>query len=298
MINAKRTAPAELIVHKRRAKKFYTKLNEVKESSKTRPNVMGIVFDYMQNLPLPSLPVQEMFFLRKLWYYVFNVYDFKNDRAVFYTYPEGVANKGPDEVTSFVLDFLQNEIPAEITELHIFSDACGGQNRNHTMLLREQYEKYDRIYSPDQYKAIIENSKKIQPTYKVKEVKNEDVLACKKWWPLYFVKLPKSLEDKRISFAISKYSYLIHRSDRKGYVVASSFIGGFLSHTFKLTKSNDVVLPSSKAYDYGKVPIKVSKINDVMKLIKYIPEEYLPFYDERRTWPTTEAETSDENDEN
>lgn len=90
--NAKRVACAELMVHKRRAKRFYNKLNEIKELSKSRPDVMAIAFDYMQNLPLPFLPVQEMFYLRKLWLYVFNVYDIKNDKAYFYTYTEGEGN--------------------------------------------------------------------------------------------------------------------------------------------------------------------------------------------------------------
>jgi hypothetical protein len=34
---------------------------------KEKEEVGGIIFDYMQNLPLPKIPVQEMFYLRKLW---------------------------------------------------------------------------------------------------------------------------------------------------------------------------------------------------------------------------------------
>lgn len=53
--NAKRTATAELIVHKRRAKKFYT---SIKEASKGEDNeTVALCFDYMQNLPLPNIPV-------------------------------------------------------------------------------------------------------------------------------------------------------------------------------------------------------------------------------------------------
>jgi len=63
---AKRVAVAELLVHKRRAKKFYNKFKEVCEICKNRSDVMAITFDYMQNLPLSFLPVQEMFYLRKL----------------------------------------------------------------------------------------------------------------------------------------------------------------------------------------------------------------------------------------
>jgi hypothetical protein len=88
---AKRVAVAELVVHKNRAKKFYNKFNEVSEICKNRRDVMAITFDYMQNLPLPFMPVQEMFYLRKLWFYVFNIHDIGKNRSVFYTYTEGTA---------------------------------------------------------------------------------------------------------------------------------------------------------------------------------------------------------------
>ncbi|PSN43163.1 hypothetical protein C0J52_09909 [Blattella germanica] len=85
---AKRAAVAELLVHKRRAKKFYTKMDNVTRICKETKDVMAIAFDFMQNLPLPFMPVQEMFYLRKLWYYVFNIHDIGRGASVFYTYTE------------------------------------------------------------------------------------------------------------------------------------------------------------------------------------------------------------------
>lgn len=60
---AKRCAVAELIVHKRRSSKFYKKFEEIKNLGIDTPNVTGLAFDYMQNLALPFIPVQEMFYL-------------------------------------------------------------------------------------------------------------------------------------------------------------------------------------------------------------------------------------------
>nr|CAH7744541.1 unnamed protein product [Callosobruchus chinensis] len=54
-LTVKRVAIAELIVQKRRAKKFYTKLKEIEAICHERPEVMGIAFDYIQNLPLPNI---------------------------------------------------------------------------------------------------------------------------------------------------------------------------------------------------------------------------------------------------
>lgn len=92
--NAKRVAAAELVVHKRRASKFYKKMEAVKELCKTNE------FDYMQNLPLPVMPVNDMFYLRKLWQYVFGLHDLKSNMATFYTYSEVIAQRGSNPVNT------------------------------------------------------------------------------------------------------------------------------------------------------------------------------------------------------
>lgn len=192
--NAKRVAVAEKIVHLRRAKKFYQKQKDVLALCKDRDDVGAIVFDYMQNLPLPKIPVQEMFYLRKLWLYIFCVHDLKSNSADFYTYHEGEAKRGPDDVCSLLWKTIQNMNPA-IKELHVFSDACGGQNRNHTLIrfllmlvssgrfdkifqyfpvrghsflqcdrnfgtAKRLIRKKDRIYVPEEYNLMISTAKK------------------------------------------------------------------------------------------------------------------------------------------
>ncbi|CAH1112891.1 unnamed protein product [Psylliodes chrysocephalus] len=114
--HAKRVAEAELEVHKRRSRKFYSKMKSME--SLGRDDIAGISMDFMQNLPLPHIPVQEVFYYRQLWVNVFNIHHISAGNSMYYVYHEGQAKKGPDEVR----------------HLHLFSDACGGQNRNHTLL--------------------------------------------------------------------------------------------------------------------------------------------------------------------
>jgi hypothetical protein len=78
----------------------------------------------MQNLPLPKIPLQEMY-PRKLWFCVFCKYDVKTGLTNFFTYAEVVANRGCDEVCSLLWMIIQ-EMSDAIKEPHIFSDACGG----------------------------------------------------------------------------------------------------------------------------------------------------------------------------
>ena len=112
--NAKRAAVAELMVHKRRSGKLFTKIKEVTEICNKRNDVAGIVFDNMLNLPLPFMPVQEMFYLQKLWQYVFCIHGLGKQKTTFYTYHEGIAKKGPNEVCSFLNEYISNQISPEV----------------------------------------------------------------------------------------------------------------------------------------------------------------------------------------
>lgn len=130
--HAKRVAEAELEVHKRRSRKFYSKMKSME--SLGRDDTAGISMDFMQNLPLPHIPVQEVFYYRQLWVNVFNIHNISAGNSMYYVYHEGLAKKGPDEVCTMLNMYVQNELPPQVRHLHLFSDACGGQNRNHTLL--------------------------------------------------------------------------------------------------------------------------------------------------------------------
>lgn len=320
--NVKRAAVAEKIIHVRRAKKFYNKQKEIKTLCYNNPEVGALVFDFMQNLPLPKIPVQEMFYLRKLWLYVFCIHDIKTDSADFYVYPEGEAKRGPDEVCSMLWLKIKNMSP-EIKELHVFSDACGGQNRNNTLVrfflalvatgrFRKIYQYFpvrghsflqcdrnfgtakrkirrtDRIYTPQQYTDLIQTSKK--SGFNATQISAESVLDFKNWWPKLYKKTTKS-QDKS-SFSISKYRQLEY-SLPKGYVTASEFIDGLVKKTFLLQKPKTGVpqIPTEKAYN-KKIPIKDKKIQDVAKIVTYIPDEYKPFYEEALMRPHVDETTA------
>lgn len=131
---AKRVAAAELLIHRRRAKKFYSSLKESEQKCQDSINTHATAIDYMQNLPLPHIPIQTIFYLRQLWVNVFCIYDLKSKKSSFYLYHEGIARKGANEVSSFVMDYINTNIPSDVNELHVYSDGCVGQNKNHTVV--------------------------------------------------------------------------------------------------------------------------------------------------------------------
>jgi hypothetical protein len=92
-----------------------------------KENVMAVIFFYIQNLSVPHIPVQEVFYDRQLWIHDFGIHVMENNEVFFYSYYEGQTVKGPNEVLTFSLDFTEKYVPpTKNTELFIFSDGCPG----------------------------------------------------------------------------------------------------------------------------------------------------------------------------
>lgn len=102
-------AAGELIVHKPRAQKFYNGIKNAAQSDDE--DTVTLCFDYMQNLPLPNIPVQEIFNMRQLWVNVFSIYDVKTGKSKIYLYHEGEANKSPDEVAFYWTTSTKKYLP-------------------------------------------------------------------------------------------------------------------------------------------------------------------------------------------
>jgi len=308
--SAKRSAAGELILHKKRAKKFYTELNTAKENKDD--DTVVLCFDYMSNLPLPNIPVQEVFYMRQLWVNIFCVHDVKTNQAKMYMYHEGEARKSPNEVCSFLLHYFENCIHVNTKNIILFSDGAAGQNKNHTVVrflmnlcdrgkfktithffpirghsflpcdrdfgsIKRLLRKTDRIYTPQQYAQLIIEASRCG-RFTVHKVQTDEILNFKNWWPSSYKKTVSSDEtsrrgshkDDRITFKISSYKHFIFRHSLPGKVEVKTFINGLSSSTFTFRKTNLYAnLPTTKAYNTGKVPINKKKIDDLKKLSEY-----------------------------
>lgn len=323
---AKRTAVGELIVHKRRSKRFYNELKFDAHEGKKDETTLAIAFDYMQNVQLPQIPVQEIFYLRQLSVNVFCIHDIKNKNSYFYVYHEGQAKKGPNEVSSFLYDYLCN-VPQNIKNVRLYSDNAAGQNKNHCIsrmllaltdsgrfesirhyypirghsylpcdrdfgLIKRNLKRHDRVYTLHEITEIIIHSS--SKKFTVKEITVNDIWDFKSWWPKYYKKTtmskescPKSVpRSDKVSFNIASFHFFEYSSKNKGSILTSQHIGGE-QHTFQL------LLPGNRTHDVpnvaytGKVPLKTSKIEDIRKVIKYIDDRHKDFYDDILSWPTT-----------
>lgn len=59
-------------------------MKEIGQLAKSKEDVGTICIDYMQNLQLSCMPVQETFYLRQLTVSVYCIHNLKDDTAIFY----------------------------------------------------------------------------------------------------------------------------------------------------------------------------------------------------------------------
>lgn len=268
---AKRVAVAEKMVHERRAKKFYSALKTTTEECRQRENLAAFCFDFMQNLQLPEFPTQDKFYLSQLTVSLFCITDLKTQKSFFYIYHEGQAAKGPNEVCSFILDYIQNVVPKEATELRLFCDNCPGQNKNHTVVrmcmalratgrfqkivqyypirghsflpcdrafgtIKRKLRRFDRVYDIHKYtELIVLASAKL--LFTVKEIETKDIINFKNWWPKYYRLNCISNETKMNKDRNSKVQFSVSKFHQFVYeegnkVKASEFVNVFFWHTF------------------------------------------------------------------
>jgi len=130
-------------------------------------------------------------------------------------------------------------------------------------------------------------------------VHGNDILDFKKWWSHYYKLNPISVEtrgknfkkEQKLKFGISSFHQFRYSSAIPGVIVAYLFIDSLIKHTFDMHKSvinNNLHFPPTKmVYPLGVVPLKHSKVDDVLKLQPYIPQKYIPFINKLINWSTT-----------
>jgi len=129
-----------LSVYKQRSKVFHKLMKQTDNKS-----IININFDMMQNQPLPKLSVTDTFYSRQVWLYnltfVLNSEKQNPDSCYMYTWLETQSGRGPNEVASALINFLemidtkfqsQNNPP---TIINLFSDSCSAQNKNQYVMI-------------------------------------------------------------------------------------------------------------------------------------------------------------------
>lgn len=124
----------ELTCHKSRADKFYQLLKEENDSE------LILSYDCQKNLILPKIPDQAAYYKRQLYLYNFTICEghsgsIQNRNNSFsYVWTEDEYAKASNQIVSAVHHRLQSSELNGVTIVKLFSDGCGGQNKNTAMV--------------------------------------------------------------------------------------------------------------------------------------------------------------------
>ena len=78
-------------------------------------DVLCCVFDFGKNLPLPKIPGNAQFYLRLIWFNVFNVHILNNSESYMFTFMEGFLDKGGNTICNFLLYAIREDLKKNIT---------------------------------------------------------------------------------------------------------------------------------------------------------------------------------------
>ena len=200
-------ARQQLDFHHRKAEKGYEVLREMTKTAQAGTIDM-LTFDFQQNLPVPTLKNSDMFYARLLWTYNFRIHNCHDGSACMHLWLESIAKRGSSEVCSCLQHYFVTH-PPKSRRLVLFSDGCGGQNKNKMMfsyLLRlvkmnvfsridhyfltrghtflpndrdfgviEKYKKGEMAYVPNDYQDILRKARTVDP-FEVVCMEKDDIL--------------------------------------------------------------------------------------------------------------------------
>ena len=115
------------ITNKRLAKESKEKDKYLAQVSLTHATAC---FDLQQVLTLPQGKSSCLYYARRLNNYNLTVYSLGTRRGFSYLWNECVANRGSSEIGSCILKFLETISADGVKSVTLYSDNCGGQNRN------------------------------------------------------------------------------------------------------------------------------------------------------------------------
>ena len=135
----------EWTLHKIQAEVGYNSLKEDSAYAKCHNDTELLTFDLEKSLPTPVLSTGIVYYKRQLWTYNQGIHDCSTEQGCTHMWHEGIASRGSHEVGSCLLAHLK-EMQTSATKLIVYSDACGGQNRNIFLVLL-----WLHVVSSDQY---------------------------------------------------------------------------------------------------------------------------------------------------
>ncbi|KAL4706976.1 hypothetical protein ACJJTC_019514 [Scirpophaga incertulas] len=272
-------------------------------------------FDMQKVLNTPHGTNMSLYYSRKIAVYNFTVYESGTRFGFCYIWSETDAHRGANEISSCLLNYIQNVDSRNLKKLLLYSDSCFGQNKNKTVLSMLRYAlkrcinleviqinfllpghtympadsmhatieravRKTTVWAPSHWATVIEMARKNPFPYKVTVLEGKDFMGFEDVVNKTFKKTQKIMMShiRIATFQKSKPDVMI---------VKHSMVPDAPYIEVKLGDIGDKE-PYFNLYP-AKLPISVQKYNDLKKLIdnKVIPshcaKEYLDLKFNKKT---------------
>lgn len=221
--------------HLRIAEELRAEMNRDMQKAKDDDTFECLTYDLEKTLPLPRIPTNIVFYKRQLWLYNCGIHVASKDLGYCFVWVEGEAGRGAQEVGSCLFYYIKNLLDPKIKNLTLWSDSCGGQNRNikmvlmlkailadnpniesitlkylqsgHTFLpndtdfskIETALKNYPRIYTPQDYMNVMKTCRKANPLRVIK-------MDSQNFWSTE--KLEKNITNRKTTIDKNKINWL------------------------------------------------------------------------------------------
>lgn len=104
--------------------------DQCKKEAQENPNILCASFDLQQVIYLPMSKESAIFYKRRLSIYNLTVYNIADRDCHCFTWDETQSKRGSSEISTSVYEALKVYDNKGMTKAYLFSDGCGGQNKN------------------------------------------------------------------------------------------------------------------------------------------------------------------------
>lgn len=150
-------AKQQLELHHRKAESALTELKNDSISS-TLPGSQNctVVMDLEKVFPLPKLTHSNMYYLRQLSCYNFNIHSTNTNDAIMCMWHEGQSGRGGNQVASCIIQAINSGLlPNHKKHLVVWSDNCAGQLKNRMLIFLYLYMVVKGIFESVQHKFLL-----------------------------------------------------------------------------------------------------------------------------------------------
>lgn len=218
-----------------------------KELSKNNSNIKVFTFDLQSVLSTPCSNVSTLYYSRKFATYNNTFYDLANGAGYCFLWDENHGKRGSEEIGTTLLKMLNN-LPESVTDVILYSDCCGGQNRNRligTLLLHinhslhfnsitmkylqsghtqmeadsmhsaiERTKRNICVYSPEEWPTILRLARRKNP-YAVERLNYIDIIDLKTAFSKLNHNLKKNVNNESVNWLKIKVLQVIKSEKRQ-----------------------------------------------------------------------------------